>query len=70
MSEEDAPYYSYTEGLVPEGRKAFALSKACDMFEGEKPATILKVARLFEGYLKEGEKPKTPAKPKIAAVKE
>ena len=68
-------YYSYTEPLVPEGRRVFALTKACELADDRTSATeILAKAQAFEAWLKEAAPAGKPdphpgAKPRIAAVK-
>ena len=69
-------YYSYNEQLVPEGRRVFALTKACELADDRTPAeTILTTAKAFEAWLMDVSPPKgraelsAGAKPKIAAVK-
>jgi hypothetical protein len=72
MSDE---YYSYTEQLVPEGRRVFALTKACELADDRTPAAeILAKAQAFETWLKDAAPAGKPdaqagAKPRIAAVK-
>lgn len=69
MSEHPHDYYTYTEALIPEGRRVFALSTACDMLDTDTPtAKILKMAKLIEDYLAGEQKPKK-AKPKVTVVK-
>lgn len=52
MSED---YFSFTEPLVPEGRRVFALIRACELADAGTPAAeILATARAFEGWLKDG----------------
>ena len=47
-------YYSYTEQLVPEGRRVFALTKACELADDRTPAAeILAKAQAFEAWLKD-----------------
>jgi hypothetical protein len=71
MSDE---YFSYTEPLVPEGRRVFALIKACELADDRTPAAeILAKAEAFESWLREAApngKPgaQTGAKAKIAAL--
>jgi hypothetical protein len=68
-------YYSYTEQLVPEGRRVFALIKACELADDRTPAAdILAKAQAFEAWLKEAASRGRPdgagvSKPRIAAVK-
>lgn len=73
-------YYTYTEQLVAEGRRVFALVKACELADDRTPAAeILAKAASFEAWLKDAApKGKPPpgtgsgpggAKPKIAAIK-
>lgn len=68
-------YYSYTEQLVPEGRRVFALTKACELADDRTPAAeILAKAQAFEDWLKDAAPQgradaSTGGKPKIAAVK-
>ena len=69
-------YFSYTEQLVPEGRRVFALTKACELADDRTPAAaILATAQAFEVWLMDAAPPKgrpdspTGTKPKIAAVK-
>jgi hypothetical protein len=72
MSED---YYTYTDQLVPEGRRVFALVKACELADDRTAAeTILAKAAAFEVWLKGAAGPAKPetsagAKPKLAAVK-
>lgn len=35
-------YYSYTEQLVPEGRRVFALTKACELADDRTPAAAIR----------------------------
>lgn len=69
-------YFSYTEQLVPEGRRVFALTKACELADDRTPAaTILATAQAFEAWLMDAASPTgrvdttAATKPKIAAVK-
>jgi hypothetical protein len=73
-------YYTYTEQLVAEGRRVFALVKACELADDRTPAAeILAKAASFEAWLKDAAARGKPApgpgsgpanaKPKIAAVK-
>ncbi len=73
-------YYTYTEQLVAEGRRVFALVKACELADDRTPAAeILVKAASFEAWLKDAAPKSKPApgpgggpggpKPKIAALK-
>lgn len=47
-------YYTYTEQLVAEGRRVFALVKACELADDRTPAAeILAKAASFEAWLKD-----------------